>query len=102
LPKEVEQLMGDRNGQLEAFERKKKMGRCIDNPTTLPALGPNAAQILQGKVERYIFISTISSMPTPVRAQMKHGPLAKYEGADPVQGTLRSDEGVGLQNLRTA
>src|SRR5882724_759938 len=35
LPKEVEQLIGDRNGQLEAL-RNRKWDIAIDNPTTLP------------------------------------------------------------------
>src|SRR3977135_2557509 len=36
LAKEVEQLTGDRNGQLEAL-KGKQWDVCIDNPTTLPA-----------------------------------------------------------------
>src|SRR5437763_12041716 len=36
LPKEVEQLVGDRNGQLDAL-KGKQWDVCIDNPTTLPA-----------------------------------------------------------------
>src|SRR5207237_4095504 len=45
LPKEVEQLIGDRNGQLEAL-KGKQWDVCIDNPTTLPAWVRAAAQIL--------------------------------------------------------
>src|SRR5438093_4070284 len=59
LPKEVEQLIGDRNGQLEAL-KGKQWDVCIDNPTTLPAWVRDAAQILKGNVGRYVFISTIS------------------------------------------
>src|ERR1700724_4053285 len=36
LPKEVEQLIGDSNGQLEAL-KGKQWDVCIDNPTTLTA-----------------------------------------------------------------
>src|SRR5213593_2007463 len=53
LPKEVEQLIGDRNGQLEAL-KGKQWDVCIDNPTTLPAWVRDAAQILKGKVGRYV------------------------------------------------
>src|SRR5499427_5710284 len=59
LPKEVEQLVGDRNGQLDAL-KGKQWDVCIDNPTTLPAWVRDAAQILKGNVDRYVFISTIS------------------------------------------
>src|ERR671914_2581732 len=36
LPKEVEQLIGDRNGQLDAL-KNREWDVVIDNPTTLPA-----------------------------------------------------------------
>src|SRR5881409_2856082 len=59
LPKEVEQLIGDRNGQFEAL-KGKRWDVCIDNPTTLPAWVRDAAQMLKGNIGRYVFISTIS------------------------------------------
>src|SRR5436190_10420857 len=59
LPNEVEQLIGDRNGQLDAL-KNRQWDVVIDNPTTLPAWVRDAAQILKGNVERYVFISTIS------------------------------------------
>src|SRR6266513_1804503 len=59
LPKEVEQLIGDRNGQLDAL-KGRKWDVAIDNPTTLPAWVRDAAEILKENVERYVFISTIS------------------------------------------
>src|SRR5256714_2002329 len=59
LPKEVEQLLGDRNGKLDAL-KGRKWDVVIDNPTTLPVWVRDAAQILQGNVDRYVFISTIS------------------------------------------
>src|SRR5436853_4013035 len=59
LPNEVEQLVGDRNGQLDAL-KGRKWDVAIDNPTTLPAWVRDAAQILKGNVERYVFISTIT------------------------------------------
>src|SRR6266849_10339882 len=59
LPNEVEQLIGDRNGKLEAL-KDRQWDVVIDNPTTLPVWVRDAAQILKGNVERYVFISTIS------------------------------------------
>jgi len=46
LPKEAEQLIGDRNGQLDAL-KNRKWDVCIDIPTTLPVWVRDAAQILQ-------------------------------------------------------
>src|SRR5438270_12461450 len=67
LPEGVEQLIGDRNGQLDAL-KNREWDVCIDNPTTLPAWVRDAAQILKGNVDRYIFTSTIS-----VYAEAKDG-----------------------------
>src|SRR5206468_4338779 len=59
LPKEVEQLIGDRNGQLDAL-KGRKWDVVIDNPTTLPSWVRDAAKILKGNVDRYVFVSTLS------------------------------------------
>jgi len=96
LPKEVEQLTGDRNGQLEAL-KGKKWDVCIDNPTTLPAWVREAAQILKGNVERYIFISTISVYADTSTGPDENTPLAKYEGADPFKETLEAMKASGYK-----
>ena len=96
LPKEVEQLTGDRNGQLEAL-KGKKWDVCIDNPTTLPAWVRGAAQILKGNVERYIFISTISVYADTSTGPAENTPLAKYEGADPFKETLEAMKASGYK-----
>ena len=96
LPKEVEQLMGDRNGQLEAL-KGKQWDACIDNPTTLPAWVRDAAQILKGNVERYIFISTISVYADTSTGPAENTPLAKYEGADPFKETLEAMKASGYK-----
>src|SRR6267143_857166 len=80
LPNEVEQLIGDRNGKLDAL-KDRQWDVVIDNPTSLPAWVRDAAQILKGNVERYVFISTIS-----VYVDVKTGP----------------DENARLQNVRSA
>jgi len=96
LPKEVEQLIGDRNGQLEAL-KGKQWDVCIDNPTTLPAWVRDAAQILKGNVERYIFISTISVYADTSTGPGESAPLAKYEGADPFKETLEAMKASGYK-----
>jgi 2'-hydroxyisoflavone reductase len=81
LPPEVEQLIGDRNGQLEAL-KGRKWDVVIDNPTTLPVWVRDAAQILKGNVERYVFISTISVYSDKSQPGLNEsGPLLTYEGA---------------------
>ena len=97
LPKEVEQLVGDRNGQLDAL-KGKQWDVCIDNPTTLPAWVRDAAQILKGNVDRYVFISTISVYAdTSKTGPDENAPLAKYEGEDPYKETLEAMRASGFK-----
>lgn len=87
LPKEAEQLIGDRNGKLEAL-KGRTWDVVIDNPTTLPVWVRDAAEILKGNVDRYVFISTISVYADTSRLGMDEtAPLAKYEGADAMKET---------------
>jgi len=80
LPPEVEQLVGDRNGQLDAL-KGRSWDVVIDNPTTLPVWVRDAAQILKGNVERYVFISTVSVYSDKSQPGMdESGALATYEG----------------------
>jgi 2'-hydroxyisoflavone reductase len=81
LPPEVEQLIGDRNGQLDAL-MGRKWDVVIDNPTTLPVWVRDAAQILKGNVERYVFISTISVYSDKSRPGMEESAtLQNFEGS---------------------
>jgi len=87
LPKEAEQLLGDRNGKLDSL-RGRKWDVVIDNPTTLPVWVRDAAEILKGNVDRYVFISTISVYADTSRLGMDEtAPLAKYNGADAMKET---------------
>src|SRR6476620_3046577 len=87
LPDGVEQLHGDReNGQLDTL-KKRKWDVVIDNPTTLPSWVRDAAQVLKGNVDRYVFISTISVYADSSKPNDETGALAKYEGADPMKET---------------
>jgi 2'-hydroxyisoflavone reductase len=82
LPKEVEQLIGDRNGQLDAL-KNRKWDVAIDNPTSVPVWVRDVGQILKGNVDRYVFISTISVYGDASKANIDEtAPLAKYTGAD--------------------
>jgi 2'-hydroxyisoflavone reductase len=96
LPTEVEQLIGDRNGQLDAL-KNRKWDVVIDNPTTLPAWVRDAAQILKDNVERYVFISTISVYADTGQGVDETAPLAKYEGPDPYKETIEAVKASGYK-----
>src|SRR5215471_7264710 len=87
LPAGVEQLIGDRNGQLDAL-KGRKWDVVIDNPTTLPVWVRDAAEILKGNVDRYVFISTTSVYSDNTKpGSDETTPLLKYEGADAMKET---------------
>ena len=96
LPNEVEQLIGDRNGQLDAL-KNRQWDVVIDNPTTLPKWVRDAALILKGNVERYVFISTISVYGEVKTGPDENAPTEKYEGADPYKETLEAMKAGGYK-----
>src|SRR3984893_15811381 len=82
LPKEVEQLIGDRNGKLDAL-KDRQWDVAVDIPTSIPVWVRDAAQILKGNVDRYVFISTISVYADTSKGVDEKAALAKYDGPDP-------------------
>jgi 2'-hydroxyisoflavone reductase len=96
LPNEVEQLTGDRNGKLDAL-KNRQWDVVIDNPTTLPAWVRDAAQVLKGTVEQYVFISTISVYGDVKKGVDESAPLEKYDGADPYKETLEAMKASGYK-----
>src|SRR5436305_10736123 len=96
LPKDVEQLIGDRNGQLDAL-KNRQWDVAIDNPTTLPGWVRNAAQILKGNVERYVFSSTISVDADTGQGVDETAPRAKYDGPDPYKETIEAVKASGYK-----
>jgi 2'-hydroxyisoflavone reductase len=92
-PGPVEELLGDRNGDLKALEGRD-WDVCIDNPTTLPVWVRDVARVLKGHIGQYIFISTISAYAANDKPADETAPLAVYKGADPMAetiDTLRAD-----------
>jgi 2'-hydroxyisoflavone reductase len=89
LPPEVEQLIGDRNGKVDAL-KNRRWDVVIDDPTTLPAWVRDAAQILKGNVDCYVFISTISVYADTSKGVDESAPLQKYDGSDPYKETLEA------------
>jgi 2'-hydroxyisoflavone reductase len=54
---ELETLIGDRDGQLDAL-RGREWDACIDNSGYVPRHVRDSAELLEGKVGRYLFTST--------------------------------------------
>jgi 2'-hydroxyisoflavone reductase len=97
LSNEVEQLVGDRNGNLDAL-KGRQWDVVIDNPTTLPAWVRDAAQVLRGNVERYVFISTISVYTDPPPGGVdENSTLEKYDGPDAYKETLEAMKASGYK-----
>jgi 2'-hydroxyisoflavone reductase len=97
LPAEVEQLIGDRNGRLDAL-KGRKWDVVIDNPTTLPAWVRDAAQILKGNADRYVFISTISVYADTSKPGIdESGVVAKYDGPDAFRETIEAMRASGYK-----
>src|ERR1700719_1980203 len=96
LPAEVEQLIGDRNGKIDAL-KNRQWDVVIDNPTTLPAWVRDAAQVLKGNVDRYVFISTISVYTDSKTGPDESAPVAKYEGPDAFKETLEAVKASGYK-----
>ena len=88
-PGPVEELLGDRDGDLKALEGPD-WDVCIDNPTSLPIWVRAAARVLKGHVGQYIFISTISVYAANDKPADETAPLAIYKGADPMAETSKS------------
>ncbi len=96
LPEEAEQLIGDRNGKLDAL-KNRKWDVVIDNPTTLPVWVRDAAQVLKGNADRYVFISTVSVYADTSKGVDESAPLAKYEGPDAYKETLEAMRASGYK-----
>jgi 2'-hydroxyisoflavone reductase len=88
-PGPVEELLGDRNGDLKALEGRE-WDVCIDNPARLPVWVRDSARVLKGHIGQYIFISTISVYAAKDRPADETAPLVTYEGADPMAETTQS------------
>ena len=89
-PGRVEELIGDRNtGDLKALEGRE-WDACIDNPTTLPFWVRDAGRVLCGRVQQYVFISTLSVYAKNDQPADESATLASYAGADAMAETLES------------
>jgi 2'-hydroxyisoflavone reductase len=88
-PGPVEELLGDRDGDLKALEGRD-WDVCIDNATSLPRWVRDAARVLKGHVGHYVFISTISAYAANDRMADETAATAVYQGADAMAETTQS------------
>jgi 2'-hydroxyisoflavone reductase len=77
---QVEQLLGDRNNNLESIKAEITKGRTwdavLDNPATLPQWVRDAAGLLKDASKRYLFVSTVSVYSDNTKpGQDENGPL---------------------------
>jgi 2'-hydroxyisoflavone reductase len=83
IPTSVEQLRGDRNAVdgLASLKGSRTWDVIIDIPTTNPKWVRDAGEVLKGRAQQYIFISTISVYPHYQKAWADESyELAKYTG----------------------
>lgn len=87
-PATVEALTGDRDtGDYRALENRK-FDVCIDNSARVPHWVRDAAGVLKGNIEHYIFISTISVYAECEKiGSDESGAREKYTGADAMAET---------------
>ena len=89
-PGPVEELIGDRNNNLEAL-KGRKWDVCIDNHTSLPVWVRDAAEVLQDNVGHYVFTSTLSVYASNAEPGADEtAALLDYQGNDPMAETLES------------
>ena len=88
IPKEVEHLIGDRNNDLKSLQGDRKWDVVIDVPTSLPRWVRDVGQVLKGRTNQYIFVSTISVYADGSKPGIAEtAGLAPYKGADPMAET---------------
>jgi len=101
LPKSVEHLIGDRNGDLRAISNRD-WDVAIDDATYGPAWVRSLGAALRGRVKHYIFISTISVYDTSVGADPRdeRSPVLRYHGQeDPYSVTTLGPDYGALKAL---
>lgn len=102
LPSGVEQLIGDRNGDLETIKHRE-WDAVLDLATYGPAWVRTLGQALKGRVKHYTFISTVAVYQDPKDHQSstdETGEVAMYKNdADPYRITEAGEQYAPLKVL---
>src|SRR5687768_12317366 len=87
-PAAVEELTGDRDKNDYESLKGRKWDVCIDNPTSVPHWIRDAAAVLKGNVDHFVFISTLSVYASDVKpGQDESAPRHTYTGRDALAET---------------
>ncbi len=91
-PGEVEELTGDREtGDYQSLEGSRTWDVCIDNPTSVPHWVRDVGQVLKGRVQQYIYISSLSAYASlAVPGMDESSPRAQYTGPDVMKETRQT------------
>lgn len=80
---EVEKLRGDRDNDLEAL-KGREWDVVIDNSASVPRWVRQSAQLLEGSVDRYLFVSSISVYSdNSIVGMDESGPIATIPDTEP-------------------
>jgi 2'-hydroxyisoflavone reductase len=88
---QAERLTGDRDGGLAALEGRSWDG-VVDTSGYVPRVVRRSAELLQGAVPRYVFVSSISVYADPSRPLSEASPVAELE--DPASEDVAADYGA--------
>jgi 2'-hydroxyisoflavone reductase len=86
LPAGVEQLLGDRNGQLDSL-KGKKWDVVIDDSATNPDWVRQSTELLNGNVDRYLFTSSTGVYYPYLKRGYDESDAPHLEMADPKDGS---------------
>jgi 2'-hydroxyisoflavone reductase len=87
-PAAVEELTGDRDKNEYESLKGRKWDVCIDNPTSVPHWIRDAAAVLKGNVDHFVFISTLSVYASDAKSgQDEAAPRQAYSGRDALAET---------------
>ncbi len=93
---QVETLLGDRNGQLEAL-RGREWDLAVDTSGYVPRHVQLSAELLAPRVKHYVFISTISVYASFAKPNDETSPVARL--ADPTVEQVTGETYGGLKAL---
>jgi 2'-hydroxyisoflavone reductase len=88
---EVEHLVGDRDGELEAL-RGREWDGVVDTSGYVPRVAQQSAELLRDATQRYVFVSSISVYANPSQPLDEGSPVAQLE--DPQSENVEADYGA--------
>ncbi len=92
---DVEKLIGDRNGDLEAL-RGREWDVCMDNNANVPRWVQLSTEVLRESVQHYVYVSSLSVYAdTATVGQNEDGPLMELPPGHPPEDERITEETFG-------